>query len=90
MNEKNDNANCLNEEPLITADQVCVYNQTVCLCLVFKCRETEVRGNVRLTLWSTPLHTPHGTEKINTLKLVFKQHQSKKYVCKLFMNDMLL
>lgn len=24
MNEKNDNANCLNEEPLITADQVCV------------------------------------------------------------------
>ena len=28
MNEKNDNANCLNEEPLITADQVCV-------CLVF-------------------------------------------------------
>lgn len=28
MNEKNDNANCLNEEPLITADQVCVYNQT--------------------------------------------------------------
>lgn len=25
MNEKNDNANCLNEEPLITADQVRVY-----------------------------------------------------------------
>lgn len=23
MNEKNDNANCLSEEPLITADQVC-------------------------------------------------------------------
>ena len=22
MNEKNDNANCLNDEPLITADQV--------------------------------------------------------------------
>ncbi len=31
MNEKNDNANCLNEEPLITADQVCV---CVCVCPV--------------------------------------------------------
>lgn len=51
MNEKNDNANCLNEEPLITADQVCVYNQTAtCLCLVFKCSEVEARGNMTLTL----------------------------------------
>lgn len=51
MNEKNDNANCLNEEPLITADKVCVYNQTAtCLCLVFKCSEVEARGNMRLTL----------------------------------------
>lgn len=25
MNEKNDNANCLNDEPIITAAQVCVY-----------------------------------------------------------------
>lgn len=29
MNEKNDNANCLNEEPLITADQVSVSNISV-------------------------------------------------------------
>lgn len=28
MNEKNENANSLNEEPLITADQVCVEHET--------------------------------------------------------------
>lgn len=27
MNEKNENANCLNEEPLITADQVRVWHE---------------------------------------------------------------
>lgn len=37
MNEKNDNASCLNEEPLITADQVFVFKikqQIVCVQLL--------------------------------------------------------
>lgn len=39
MNEKNDNANCLNEEPLITADQVCVcvcVSDQTAVCLFFR------------------------------------------------------
>ena len=38
MNEKNDNANCLNEEPLITADQVCVL---IRLALSLFCTNTQ-------------------------------------------------
>ena len=38
MNEKNDNANCLNDEPLITADQVCVL---IRLALSLFCTNTQ-------------------------------------------------
>lgn len=49
MNEKNDNANCLNEEPLITADQVCVF---VCakqpfVCVLFLIMRKRKQRNTR-------------------------------------------
>lgn len=51
MNEKNDNANCLNEEPLITADQVCV-----CVCVS---DQTAVCLFFRVTKESRVLHKSH-------------------------------
>lgn len=35
MNEKNDNVNCLKEEPLITADQVSVFTLNLILSMSF-------------------------------------------------------
>lgn len=74
MNEKNDNANCLNEEPLITADQVCVWSNSSLSVSWFDNEKKEALCNMKPvsdTRRSGPFHLLSVVSVCNNVALVF-------------------